>query len=156
MDFEQEAIVTRVKELVGPVLASRQIELVELIYGNAGGRILLRFLVDRPRGVTVSEISSLNRAIGAILEEYDVIPGAYMLEVSSPGLDRPLRTPIDFERVIGRRVSVSTAVPVNSKREHAGELLNANEEAIILKLDQGDKLRILISEIAYAVQEIKL
>ncbi len=156
MNNELAGIERRVKDLVQPMLSSRQVELVELICRGTGGRILLRFLVDTAKGITVAELSSVNQAIGALLEEHDVVPLSYMLEVSSPGLDRPLKTPVDFERIIGRRVKVSTTVPVGFKREHVGELLNANEEAIVLKSDQGEKLRILLSEIAHAVQEIEL
>ncbi len=156
MNEELTALEQRIRELVQPMLSSRQAELVELICRGTGGRILLRFLVDTAKGITMAELSSVNQAIGALLEEHDVVPSAYMLEVSSPGLDRPLKRPVDFERVIGRRVKVSTTVPVGFKKEHVGELLNANEEAIVLKLDQGEKLRILLSEIAHAVQEIEL
>ena len=154
MSGELEQLEGRIRELIQPMLSSRQIELVDLICRNSSGRILLRFLVDTPRGITMAELSSVNQAVGALLEEYDVIPSAYMLEVSSPGLDRPLKKAVDFERVIGRRLRISTTVPVALKREHVGELLNANEEAIVLKLDQGEKLRIPLSEIAFAQQEI--
>ncbi len=154
--MEQEVMTQRVTELVQPVLASRQVELVELTCRNAGPRVLVRILVDTARGIRMDELSHLNQAIGALLEEHDVIPSAYTLEVSSPGLDRPLKTPLDFERVIGRRIKISTNAPVNSKWEYAGELLNANEEAIVLKLDNGEKLQILLSMITRAVQDINL
>ena len=154
--FDKEAAINRVKELIQPLLASRQAELVELTCRQEGSRVIVRLLVDTARGIRLNELSSLNQAIGAILDEHEVISSAYMLEVSSPGLDRPLKTGVDFERVIGRRVRVSTTIPVNSRREHVGELLSAGEEAIVLRLDGSEKIRILLSEIAYAVQEIKI
>ncbi|MCM8794721.1 MAG: ribosome maturation factor RimP [Candidatus Omnitrophica bacterium] len=156
MNPELEAIKNQVAELITPYLASKQVELVELICHSHGGRILLRFLVDTPRGIRVEELSSLNQGIGALLEEREVIPTAYLLEVSSPGLDRPLKSVSDFERVIGRRIKVSTHVPVMEKREHAGELLNANEDAIVLKSDRGEKVRITLGEISHAVQDIEI
>jgi len=156
MNGELEALEQRVKDLVVPVLSGRQVDLVELLCRNVAGRILLRFLVDTPRGIKVAELSSINQAIGALLEEHNVVPSAYVLEVSSPGLDRPLKTQSDFERVLGRRVRVATAVPVGFKREHVGEVLNVNEEAVVLKSDQGEKIRIPLSDIARAVQEIEL
>ena len=154
--MEQEAMTQRVKELVQPVLTARHVDLVELTCRNAGPRVLVRFLLDTAQGIRMDELSHLNQAIGALLEEHDVIPGAYTLEVSSPGLDRPLKTPLDFERVIGRRIKVSTNAPVNAKWEFAGELLNANEEAIVVRLDNGEKQQILLSVITRAVQDIHL
>jgi ribosome maturation factor RimP len=129
---------------------------VEINYRFEGGRVVLRLLVDTASGVTLDELSGLNRSIGALLDEHDVIPERYVLEVSSPGLDRPLKTPADFERVIGRRLKVNLTVPLNDRQEYAGELLNANEEAIVLKMDTGDKLRILLADIARAVQEVRI
>ncbi len=154
--MEQEAMTQRVTELVQPILASRQVDLVELTCRNAGPRVLVRILVDTARGIQMDELSHLNRAIGALLEEHDLIPSAYTLEVSSPGLDRPIKTPLDYERVIGRRIKISTNAPVNSKWEYAGELLNANEEAIVLKLDNGEKQQIPLSAINRAVQDFSL
>ena len=156
MNGELEALELHVKELVLPVLSGRRVDLVELLCRNVGGGVLLRFLVDTPRGINVSELSSVNQAIGALLEEHNVVPSAYTLEVSSPGLDRPLKTQSDFERVIGRRVRVATAVPVGFKREHVGQVLNVNDETVVLKSDQGEKIRIPLSDIAHAVQEIEL
>ncbi len=154
--LDKEAILNRVRELIQPLLESRQTELVELTCRYEGSRIMLRCLVDTARGITLDELSRLNQAIGALLDEYDVISERYLLEVSSPGLDRPLRTPIDFERMIGRRIKVATTVPINSLQEIAGELLGSNERIITLKLDDGNKLQIALSEIIHAVQEIKL
>lgn len=147
-------LVERIKGLIQPLLAGRQAELVELTCHPTGGRLLVRCLVDKSSGITVEELSRLNRAIGAVLDEHDAIAERYVLEVSSPGLDRPLKHAADFERVIGRRVKVLTRIPVGSGQEHRGELLNAGEEAIVLKLDSGEKRQIPLSEITHAAQEI--
>ena len=156
MNYSLEEIERRVKELIRPVLMSRQVELVELTCRTGGGRLTLRCLVDTAWGITVQELSDLNHAIGAVLEEHDAVPAAYLLEVSSPGLDRPLKRWTDFERVIGRRVKVITNILVDSRFEHPGKLLSANEEAVVLSLDSGDKVRILLSQIASATQDIEL
>ena len=153
--MDQTAILNRVQELIQPLLVSRGVELVELSAHPAGGRLILRCLVDTARGITLDELSGLNRSIGAVLDEHDVIPDRYLLEVSSPGLDRPLKTGTDFERVIGRRVRVMTSVPIVARQEHQGEVLGANEEAVVLRLDSGDKLQIPLLQITHAVQEIE-
>ena len=152
----QEEVINRVRELIAPILSGRQVELVELTCRRGGGKLLLRCLVDTASGITLEDLSTLNRAIGAVLDEHDAVPERYLLEVSSPGLDRPLKSPTDFERVVGRRVRVITSVPVALRQEHIGELLSTGEEAIVLRLDSGDKVQILLSQILRAVQEIDL
>lgn len=149
-------ILKRVRELIRPLLAGRGAELVDLVCHSGGGRLTLRFLVDTARGITIDELSGLNRSIGAMLEEHDVIPDPYVLEVSSPGLDRPLKTAADFERVIGRRVKVTTSAPVADRQEHWGEVLGANEESVVLRLDSGEKLPIPLLKIQRAVQEVEI
>ncbi len=154
--LDSTAIANQVRQVIEPLLASRGVELVELVCHYGGGRLVLKCLVDTARGITLDELSSLNRSIGAILDEHDVVPERYLLEVSSPGLDRPLKRWTDFERVIGRRLKVATLEAMESRQEHRGELLSANEEAIVLRLDSGDKLQIPLSQITHAVQEVGL
>lgn len=154
--MDLEAIVNRVKELVTPLLNGRGVSLVELICRPQGGGVLLRFLVDTAQGVTLAQLSQLNRAIGAILDEHDLIPERYMLEVSSPGLDRPLKSQADFERVMGRQVKVLLKVPVEDSFEYVGKLVGASEAYISLELDSGKRLKMEIAQIARAVQEINL
>lgn len=153
--MDQDALLQRVRELIEPILADRQVELVDLTCHPGGGRFLVRCLVDAAGGVTLDQLSTLNRAIGAVLEEHDVIPDRYLLEVSSPGLDRPLKRWTDFERIIGREIRVLTSVPVNGRQEHRGELLSADEQSVVLRLDSGDQLRIHLNQIATAVQDVK-
>lgn len=152
--FDPTAIIDRVRELTEPLLASRQVELVELTCRPQGGGLALKFLVDTARGIRMEELSSLNRAIGAVLDEHDAVPERYTLEVSSPGLDRPLRNGRDFERVIGRRVRVLTSVPVNARQEHHGDVLGASDEVVTLKADSGEKVQIPLSQVVHAVQEV--
>ena len=154
--IDQTIILNKVRELIQPLLASRGVELVELTCHAGGGRLTLRCLMDTAQGITLDQLSGLNRSIGALLEEHDLIPDRYLLEVSSPGLDRPLKAWTDFERVIGRRIRVATSVPVAARQEHRGEVLIANEEAVVLRLDSGDRLQIPLSQIAHAIQEIEL
>ena len=149
------SILDRVRELTQPLLASRQMELVELTCRPHGGGWVLRFLVDTTAGVRVGDLSSLNRSIGAILEEHDAVPERYTLEVSSPGLDRLLKSGRDFERVIGRRVKILTSAPVNDKQEHHGNVLGASDEVVSLKTDSGEKVLIPLAQIIHAIQEVE-
>jgi ribosome maturation factor RimP len=153
MDGFQD-IERQVEDLIRPLLAAQHVDLVELSCRPSAGRWLLRCLVDTTGGITLDELSGLNRAIGALLDERNVVPGPYVLEVSSPGLDRPLKHWKDFERAIGRRIRVSTLLSIDGRREHVGELLSASEEAIVLKLDDGDKMKVELAHIAWAHREI--
>ena len=152
--IDQTEILNRVRELIRPLLASRGVELVDFTCHMGNGRLTLRLLVDTARGITVDELSGLNRSIGALIEEHDLIQDRYLLEVSSPGLDRRLKTAADFERVIGRRVRVTTSVPVADRHEHHGEVLGATEEAVMLRMDSGEKRQVPFAQITHAVQEI--
>ena len=144
----------RVRTLIEPLLAARRVELVELTYRWEGPRTVLRFLVDTAAGITVQELSSLNQAIGALLDEHEVMGERYLLEVCSPGLDRPLKTIRDFERVIGRRVWMELAQPVAGRREIIGRLIGVGEDLITLELDTGEKVRITRGGIVRSRQEI--
>lgn len=154
--MDQEAMVNRIKELVGPLFRSRGVSLAELIYRPQGSGTLLRFLVDTTPGVTIAELSGLNQAIGAILDEHNLIPERYLLEVNSPGLDRPLRLQADFERVIGRRVKVFLKEPLEDRQEYVGKLVGASEQYLSLELDSGRRLKMELVQVSHAVQEIHL
>ena len=153
--MNSKQIIEQVRELIHPILKGRQVELVDLTYRFEGGQLVLKFLVDTAQGVRLDELSRFNKDISAVLDEHEVISGRYTLEVSSPGLDRLLKTLYDFERVIGRRIRVITSEGVESQQEHTGELLSAGEEAIVLKLDTGRQRQIQRSLIAKAAQQVE-
>jgi ribosome maturation factor RimP len=108
----QESVVERARSVLGPVLARDGYELVDVEWLRGGGRWTLRVLIDRPGGVNVDDCQLVSRTIDPILDVEDFIEPAYDLEVSSPGLDRPLRTPEHFERYRGKRVHVKAYGPV--------------------------------------------
>ncbi len=88
--------------LILPLLNRRDVELVELVVSGSHRRQIVRIFVDRPDGITVDECAALSRDIADMLDTRDPIDGTYLLEVSSPGLTRPLKTDRDFERVVGK------------------------------------------------------
>ena len=108
----QESVVERARSVLGPVLGRDGYELVDVEWVRGGGRWTLRVLIDRPGGVNVDDCQLVSRTIDPILDVEDFIEPAYDLEVSSPGLDRPLRTPEHFERYRGQRVHVKAFGPV--------------------------------------------
>src|SRR5687768_7769592 len=115
----------QVRELVEPVLAARGVDLVDLTLG--GGVLDLR--VDTPAGgIDLDTIAQVTQAVSRLLDEHDPIPGRYTLEVSSPGLERPLRTPAQYRRFVGTTVTVKTHPHVEGERRAKGVLQSADDE----------------------------
>src|SRR5213593_2141395 len=120
MAFEAE----RVREIAERVAASSGLEVVEVELRGGGKARMLRIVIDKPAGVTHEDCANISREVGTILDVEDAVPGssAYVLEVSSPGLDRKLQGAADFVRFTGSRVKVMTREPVNDNRHFEGRL----------------------------------
>jgi ribosome maturation factor RimP len=116
----------RVRELVEPLLSDSDIELVDVEVGRG----LIRLSLDRPGGIDLEAISTVSPSLSAALDAEDVVPGSYQLEVSSPGVERPLRTPEHFRRFTGSQVAVRTVPGTDGERRVAGTLEAADEEGI--------------------------
>jgi ribosome maturation factor RimP len=116
----------RVHELVAASLDEADIELVDLEVKPG----LLRVIVDRPGGIDLEAIAELTRSLSRLLDEADPIDGRYSLEVSSPGLERPLRTPAHFQRFVGTTISVKTHPEVEGERRVQGNLDAADDDGI--------------------------
>ncbi|HUP68250.1 MAG TPA: ribosome maturation factor RimP [Acidimicrobiales bacterium] len=121
-------VVARVLPLVEPLVVAEGLELVDVQL--AGGS--LQVFVDRPGGLDLEAISLLSRRISDVLDENDPVPGRYVLEVSSPGLERPLRRPDHFRRFVGTTISVKTRPGVEGERRQKGVLEDADDEGIVL------------------------
>lgn len=121
--------------LVRPVVESAGLELVEVTFGKEGGRRVLRVTVDKEGGVDLDTIASTSRMISRRLDLEEFTPGKYQLEVSSPGIERPLRTPDEFQRRIGERVKIKTLEPVAT---HLGTLKAADDRTATVTTDAGD------------------
>ena len=126
----------RLTALIEPLLTRLGYELVELEYGSGRGHGQLRVFIDSAAGVGVDDCERVSREIAALLDVEDPIPGAYTLEVSSPGFDRVLRTPAHFGRFVGSRVFVELKEPRDGRRRYTGQLLAADDGGITLAVDQ--------------------
>ena len=122
-----------VQELVEPFLAGEGIELVDVRF-SAG---TLQLFVDRPGGIDLDTISAVTTRVSRLLDEHDPVPGRYTLEVSSPGVERPLRKPEHFRRFVGSIVSVKTRPEVAGERRQRGRLEEADEEGIVVVAQDG-------------------
>ncbi len=127
------------EERIKPLVEEEDLELVELDFFEGGSRSVLRIYIDRAGGVTVDQCARLNRKIGDYLEMEDLIPHRYILEVSSPGLDRPLTKGVDFKRKIGERVRVYFKEKNEGQSELMGRIKNYEEENLILMVEPQKK-----------------
>jgi len=132
MAYQEEAIVQSVWDLVKPMVEDYGLELVDVEYLRQPGGWIIRIILDKEGGVTLDDCTKVSRELGYLLEVKDFIDHPYNLEVSSPGLDRPLKTETDFVRFIGNTVSVKTGEPVEGRRNFKGTLLAfENGEAVL-------------------------
>lgn len=122
----------RVRGIVEPIVADAGLELFDLEL--AGG--VLRVTVDRPEGVDLQAIAATTRAVSRALDDADPIAGRYTLEVSSPGLERALRTPAHFRWAIGREVTIKTVPTFDGPRRVAGTLVGADDDHVTLTVDE--------------------
>jgi len=136
---ENTAVESLVRGIAQHVAESSGIELVLVEVSRAGGRMAVRLTIDRPGGVTLDDCAEFSRRVGAVLEVEDPIPGAYELEVSSPGLDRRLVRESDFERFAGRRARISLDAPLNGQRNYQGVVRGIQEGEILLETE-GERL----------------
>jgi ribosome maturation factor RimP len=127
-----------IRDLVAPVAAELDVDLLDVEVKGQRGRRLVRLVADAEGGLDIDVIATLSRRAGDALDEADVVAGAYTLEVTSPGADRPLRAPRDFARNVGRDVRVFRAEGAEGPREVTGTVVAATDEAVTLQLDDAE------------------
>lgn len=125
----------RLTELLEPVVHGLGFQLWDLEYSARRGGGFLRLYIDAEQGVVLEDCATVSRAVSAVLDEQDPIPVEYTLEVSSPGMDRVLRTPTHYSRFIGERAQVEMVLPVNGRRKFLGRLLAVNDRDLIIDQD---------------------
>ncbi len=151
----QESVAERARKLLEPVLVRDGFELVEVEWLREGGGWVLRIYVDKPAGIGIDDCQAASRTVETILDVEDFIEPAYSLEVSSPGLDRPLRKPSDFERFAGQRARVKAYGPMESapglppRKQWSGTLRGFRDGAVEIEVD-GKLHRIPADRIAKA------
>ena len=137
------------RSLIEPAVTALGYELVGVEYSSGGRGGLLRVYIDRPEGITLDDCQAVSHQVSGVLDVEDPISGQYSLEVSSPGLDRPLFRDADFERFAGHRVRVQTSSPVGGRRKFKGTLLGLEDGQVLLKVDDED-LRLPLEKIDQA------
>ena len=144
-----DRIITAVESFARPVLDDMGLELVEVQFRRESGGWILRLFIDREDGVNVDDCASVSRQISAYLEVEELIEHAYNLEVSSPGLERPLKKKEDFVRFTGRKARIKLKEPIDGQRVFFGQLGAVDENTITLLVD-GQQMKIDLDVVARA------
>ncbi|MBW3578674.1 MAG: ribosome maturation factor RimP [Actinobacteria bacterium] len=143
------ALEAHVRDLAEPLAAAAELELVDVeVKGHPGSR-LVRLVVDADQGVDVEACATLSHDIGVVLDRTDTVPGRYILQVSSPGVDRPLVTRRDFARNVGRPVRVVTRPETSSPSELTGVVVAVDDEAVTLEVDDA-AVSVALVDVQYA------
>ena len=139
MSARTDNIEKKAEELIAPIVADKGFELVDVEFVKEAGTWYLRAYIDKPGGITVDDCEVVSRAFEAELDRVDPIEESYILEVSSPGLDRPLRKDRDFERSVGRVIELRTYKPVDGEKMFTGELTAWDKDSVTVSIDGEDR-----------------
>ena len=135
---KREEYEQRTEQLVLPIIQANRFELVDVEYVKEGGTWYLRAYIDKPGGITVDDCEIVNRALSDLLDQEDFIEDSYILEVSSPGLGRPLKKEKDFVRSQGEEVEIRTYRMVEKQKEFRGILKSWDKETVTI-VTEGEK-----------------
>jgi len=153
-------VVDQVREVALPILDSMGIELVELEFRKEGPGMILRLFIDKPGGILLDDCSAVSRELAEILDVEEIISVEYNLEVSSPGLNRPLTKPADYDRYVGKLVKVGTYEMVaddagNRRKTFLGQLVELKDGIIHIRLKEGQSAAIPFDKVAKANLEFE-
>lgn len=154
----QGSVIERVWQIAEPLAADEGMEIVDIDYRREGRGMMLRLYLDRiggEGGVTIDELGRVNRQLGDLLDVHDTVPGSYTLEVSSPGINRRLRKPDQFQRYVGQRVRVRLTMPRDGRRNFLGALTQVSDGGITVEQEEGSFF-LPFTEIAQANHEAEL
>ncbi len=146
----QGNVVERVTEIAGRVARSEGLEIVDVEWKGGGNNWILRIFIDKPGGVTHADCETISHQVGVILDVEDVIDTHYTLEVSSPGLDRKLLKPADYERFAGKKARIQLHRPMDGSRNFVGRLAGIEAGEVELDVEGGRRVRVPLAEVKMA------
>lgn len=142
-------ILLKIKTIAEPIVQAEGMELIDIQYRREHRGRVLRLFIDREGGVTVEDCAAVSHEVEKNLDIYDIPPGPYTLEVSSPGLNRPLKKAEDFLRFRNHQIKVRTVVPIEERRTFKGRLLGCRDDLVEIEWEKG-VVRIPLTQIAKA------
>ncbi|HBU68936.1 MAG TPA: ribosome maturation factor RimP [Elusimicrobia bacterium] len=150
------SIIKQIEELINPTLESSQLELVDLSYTKESGKMVLRLFLDKEGGIKLSDCEEMSSKLGDILDNCGFLPQDYVLEVSSPGIDRVIKKEKDFVRFNGRKVKINTFAPVSGQRNFIGKLVSYGSNKVVIEDAAKNIIEIELSNISRARLEPEL
>jgi ribosome maturation factor RimP len=153
----QRAPIEEIRKVAAGVVEDQGLELVDLVLRGPRGRQMLRVDVERPGpcGVTLDDCQRVSEELAARLDDSDLIPSAYTLEVSSPGLDRPLRSTDDFRRNVGRVITIEVHDAERGGGTIEGKLIEQDREHVVIESTDGTRTRVETRHITRARQSVR-
>ena len=145
---KRETYEKKTEELITPLIDAEGFELVDVEYVKEGADWYLRVYIDKDGGITVNDCEKISRAFNEILDREDYIDDAYIFEVSSPGLLRPLKKDKDYQRNVGKLLEVKLFAPLNGVKEFEAELKSYDKESATLVMDDDTEVTVKRSEIS--------
>ena len=146
--MKKQEILTEVEALVRPIAEENGYELVDVEYVKEGGTWYLRAYIDKPGGITVDDCETVSREFSDRLDEEDFIEDSYVMEVSSPGLGRPLKKDRDYARCLGKEVELKTYKPVEKEKEFTGTLKAYDEDKVTIILEDNREMTLNRKDLA--------
>ena len=153
VSIEKSSINKELRSLMEPIMEAEEMELVDIEY-KSGPKGVLRIFIDKAGGVNISDCEEISSKVGAFLDLEDIIGSQYVLEVSSPGLDRPLKNEADYRRNKGKRVKIYIDGLLKGKKTLIGQIISASDQKVNLKEKSGKIINVPIADIAKGVLEI--
>lgn len=145
---KRESYEQRTEELLIPILEKYEFELVDVEYVKEAGTWYLRAYIDKPGGIAINDCEVVSRELSDLLDQKDFIEDSYILEVSSPGLERPLKKDRDFERNIGEEVEIRTYRMIGKQKEFTGILEEYDSDSVTISYEDGSRQKFDRKEIA--------
>ncbi len=135
---QREVYEQKTEELILPILEKKGFELVDVEYVKEGQDYYLRAYIDKPGGITIDDCVDVSREMNVLLDELDYISDAYVFEVSSPGLGRPLKKERDFARSVGKDVDIKTYKQIDGCKEFSGTLISYDDSSVTISIDEDE------------------
>ena len=154
--MNKDKFIEKIQNIIEPVINGLGIELADLEVGKTRGGGLLRVFIDKEEGIKIEDCEKVSREIADVLDVEDPIPYSYTLEVSSPGLDRPLKKPADFKRFKGNKIRVIISAPIDKQTFFVGTISMAGDSEVILELPDNNKVTIPYEIISRARLEVEI
>ncbi len=153
--MKKNVLESMITEMLNPILSKNNFELVDVEYVKEGPHLYLRVFIDKPGGITIDDCQKVSEQLSNLLDEKDPIEDNYFLEVSSPGLDRPLKNDKDLERSIDKDIEISLYKQIDGKKKYTGKLIKFDNKSIFFCDEKKEEIQInrdIISKINLAIK----